>query len=145
MSEAFELDPRLLKDCDIVGDLPLCRILLMDDARFPWMILVPKRQGAREIWDLHHQDQIQLMREINQSARLFKLITHGCKINIGTLGNIVPQLHVHVVSRLPTDVAWPKPVWGYGSPLRYHPPCLRALTLRLQHALSGAMDLKVPQ
>ena len=113
----FELHPRLDQDCKIVGDFPLCRLLLMNDANYPWFILVPRREGIREIFELSHRDQDQLLRE---SSQLSKVLLHNFnaeKLNIAALGNIVPQLHIHHIARNRNDQAWPKPVWGH-SPSR---------------------------
>jgi diadenosine tetraphosphate (Ap4A) HIT family hydrolase len=109
---AFALDPQLARDTFLVGDLPLSRVLLMNDANFPWAIAVPRRAGVVEVFDLATADQMQLMAEAAQLGRLLKELTGCDKINIAAIGNVVPQLHVHVVARFRTDPAWPRPVWG---------------------------------
>jgi diadenosine tetraphosphate (Ap4A) HIT family hydrolase len=115
MSEAgFGLDPRLAADTRPVTSLPLCEVLLMDDARFAWLVLVPRRPGATEIADLTEADQAALWREVNRAAAALRAIAPCDKLNIGALGNIVRQLHVHVVARREGDAAWPGPVWGSG-------------------------------
>ena len=108
----FELHPRLSQDTWPVGDLPLCRLLLMNDASYPWFILVPRRSGIREIFELAHSDQQQLLKESSQLAEVLSRIFKADKLNIATLGNLVPQLHVHHIVRYQHDQAWPKPVWG---------------------------------
>jgi diadenosine tetraphosphate (Ap4A) HIT family hydrolase len=108
----FELDLQLQQDCRPVGRFPLCHVLLMLDANYPWFILVPARSGVTEIFELEPSDQLQLARE---SASLAGAIARGFdahKINIAALGNVVPQLHIHHIVRYRDDPAWPAPVWG---------------------------------
>jgi diadenosine tetraphosphate (Ap4A) HIT family hydrolase len=116
---AFALDPRLAADTCHVVALALCDVLLMDDARFPWLILVPRRTGVAEIAELAEADQTQLWREVNQAAAALRAVTPCDKLNLGALGNIVRQLHVHVVVRREGDAAWPGPVWGSGAARRH--------------------------
>lgn len=108
----FELHPRLAADTFPVGALPLCRVLLMNDSNWPWCVLVPERSGIREIHALPAEDQRLLMQEISGVSAAMETAFGADKINIGALGNIVPQLHVHVIARFETDPAWPAPVWG---------------------------------
>ncbi len=108
----FELHPRLAADCLVIGDLPLSRLLLMNDRQYPWCILVPRRVGAREIYLLTEADQQQLWRESAQLSAAIMELFMGEKLNIGALGNLVPQLHVHHIVRHAADAAWPGPVWG---------------------------------
>ena len=115
----FHLHERLSRDTYALGDWKLCRVLLMNDARFPWLILVPRRAKATEIFDLSDADQRQLLRETSHAAAVLKSLTSARKINIGALGNLVPQLHVHVVARKTQDAAWPGPVWGSGAAKPY--------------------------
>lgn len=129
----FELDPRLAADAAFVADWHLCRVLLMDDARFPWLVLVPRRAHLVELDDVHHCDQALLMRELHAAVDLLREIGPCDKLNIGMLGNIVRQLHVHVVARREGDAAWPGPVWGSGVPLRYEPAARGALIQRLSN------------
>jgi len=110
---AFALDPRLTADTVEVGDLALCRVLLMDDARFPWLILVPRRPDVSEITDLSEADAADLWREIRIATRVMQALSKPDKVNVGALGNVVAQLHVHVVGRFLSDPAWPGPVWGF--------------------------------
>ena len=116
----FSLDARLARDTRFLLDAPLCRVGLMDDARFPWLILVPCVPNVREWTDLSSIQQMQLQVEINAAARaLQKAFPHGEKLNIAALGNVVPQLHIHVILRHAGDAAWPKPVWGAGERKAY--------------------------
>lgn len=108
----FELDPRLARDTFPVGDFPLCSLLLMNDASYPWFILVPRRAGVREIYQLEQHDQQQLLKESSQLAKALHRLFQADKLNIAALGNLVPQLHLHHVVRYQHDPAWPKPVWG---------------------------------
>ncbi|WP_395770551.1 HIT domain-containing protein [Arenimonas sp.] len=111
----FRLDGRLEADTHFLLDAPLCRIGLMDDSRFPWLILVPRVPNVREWPDLSTPDQLQLQAEINAAARaLQQAFPHGQKLNIAALGNVVPQLHIHVILRHDGDAAWPAPVWNSG-------------------------------
>jgi diadenosine tetraphosphate (Ap4A) HIT family hydrolase len=115
----FALDDRLACDAFAIGDLTLCRVLLMNDARWPWLILVPRRKGLVELIDLELADQTQLMGEAGRAARFLKSRAKADKINLGALGNIVHQLHLHVVARTIGDPAWPGPVWGHGAARPY--------------------------
>jgi diadenosine tetraphosphate (Ap4A) HIT family hydrolase len=112
MSLPFDLHPRLAADCVVVADLPLCRLLLMDDANYPWCILVPRRVGMREIHELAEADQVVLLREVARLSAAMQSLFAADKMNVAALGNVVPQLHVHVIARRVGDAAWPRPVWG---------------------------------
>ena len=127
----FALDPRLAADTLPVGDLPLCRVLLMRDARFPWLILVPRRPDLREFIDLPADARAILMEEIAAASRALQAETGAEKLNVGALGNVVAQLHVHVVARFAADAAWPGPVWGSGAATLYPEGAADALTERL--------------
>lgn len=109
----FTLDPRLAADTAEVGDLTLSRVLLMDDARFPWLILVPRRPAVAEVTDLSEADADTLWREIRLAVGVIQALSSPDKVNVGALGNVVAQLHVHVVGRFRSDPAWPGPVWGF--------------------------------
>ena len=109
----FVLHPRLAADTAVVADWPLCRVLLMNDARYRWLILVPRRPDAVELFDLDAADRAALTEEVARASQTLKTITAATKINVGALGNLVPQLHVHIVARNPGDPAWPGPVWGH--------------------------------
>ncbi|WP_434154475.1 HIT domain-containing protein [Pseudomonas sp. JZ134] len=108
----FDLDERLGADTVEVSDLPLCKLLLMKDANYPWLILVPRRSNISEVFELSLEDQMQLMKESSYVAQRLKDYTQAAKINVATLGNIVKQLHIHIVARFEEDLAWPGPVWG---------------------------------
>ncbi len=112
MTAAFSLDSRLAADTVQVADLPLSAVRLMNDATYPWLILVPRREGAVEIVDLNPQDRVQLMEEIATVSGVLRAMTVCDKLNVAALGNMVPQLHVHVIGRFAGDPAWPGPVWG---------------------------------
>jgi diadenosine tetraphosphate (Ap4A) HIT family hydrolase len=116
---SFELDDRLARDTFVVGDWPLTRVLLMNDARWPWLILAPRREGMVELMDLELADQARLMEEAARAARFLKSHVRADKINVAALGNIVGQLHLHVVARVVGDPAWPGPVWGHGAATPY--------------------------
>ncbi|MWJ28658.1 HIT domain-containing protein [Halomonas sp. ZH2S] len=133
----LELDERLQADTFPVTELPLCRVLLMDDVRFPWIILVPRRPAVREVFELCEEDQRQLWREATAIGEVMKADCHGDKLNIATLGNVVEQLHVHVVIRRKDDAAWPAPVWGQGSAEPYGKNGLAAMRDHLLAQIEG--------
>ncbi len=115
----FELDERLQRDTFALGDFPLCRLLLMNDARYPWFILVPRKNHIQEIFDLSGADRPQLCQETTALAQNLYLALAADKMNVANLGNLVPQLHVHVIARYRSDPAWPAPVWGKLPPQPY--------------------------
>ena len=127
MPNGFELDPRLASSTLALGDLMLCRLRLVDDSRFPWIMLVPRRQGLREFTDLSTTERTIVMEEIATVSRALQEVCAAEKLNVGALGNMVPQLHVHVVARFEADAAWPGPVWGNGKPVRYEPASAEAM------------------
>lgn len=110
----FTLHDRLKQDTFPVAQLTLCDVLLMDDKRFPWLILVPREEDIREITDLGQPERLLLMEEIAEASKLLQHLTHAHKMNVAALGNMVPQLHIHVIARFAEDAAWPNPVWGSG-------------------------------
>jgi len=124
----WSLNPQLAKDTVEVGDLLLARVLLMNDANFPWLLLVPRRPNVSEVFDLDEIEQGQLVSEITLLARVLKDVTTCDKLNIATIGNVVPQLHVHIVARRRDDAAWPQPVWGT-LPARPYEPAERDLLI----------------
>ena len=130
----FTLDPRLAADTFPVAALPLCDVLLMNDARYPWLILVPRRAGLVEIADLVAEERARLGHEVDQACAALRAVAPSEKLNIGALGNIVRQLHVHVVGRCAGDDAWLGPVWGHGRAVAYEETVARARigALRLQ-------------
>lgn len=117
----MELDERLGQDSQLVAELPLCQLRLMNDARFPWLLLIPRREGASEIFDLIEADQQQLWHEASLVGKMLRTLSQADKINVASLGNVVAQLHVHVVARRRDDAAWPGPVWGHGEWQPYAP------------------------
>ncbi|HJU09090.1 MAG TPA: HIT family protein [Rhodanobacteraceae bacterium] len=131
---SFVLDPRLAADTIFIADWALSRVLLMDDARFPWLILVPRHADLIELDDLSFDDQMRLLREVGRAMTLLRSFATCDKFNIGALGNIVRQLHVHVVARRQDDAAWPGPVWGTGAADRYETPARDSLLDRLRAA-----------
>jgi diadenosine tetraphosphate (Ap4A) HIT family hydrolase len=132
----FQLHPTLADDTIEVARWPLCRVLLMNDSRYPWLILVPARAAMKEIHDLDAADQSLLMSEIDRASRVLSDLFTPDKINVGALGNIVQQLHIHVVARFETDDSWPGPVWGAHQPLPNEPAVLEILAERIKPALS---------
>jgi diadenosine tetraphosphate (Ap4A) HIT family hydrolase len=116
---AFTLDPRLEADSAFVAQLALCELRLMNDYRFPWLLLVPRRVGMSEIAELDDADQQLLWSEVNRAAAALRACVPCDKLNLGALGNIVRQLHLHVVARREGDAAWPGPVWGSGAAQPY--------------------------
>lgn len=133
---SFVLDSRLAADTRHVASLPLCEVLLMNDARFPWLVLVPRRAGLVEVADLPDPDQAALWREVNRAAAALRANAACDKLNLGALGNIVRQLHVHVVARREGDAAWPGPVWGSGTAQPYTAEAAGGLVDRLRSALA---------
>ncbi len=115
----FELHPQLANDTIMVGDFPLCRLLLMNDVNYPWFILVPRREGIKEVFELDEADQRQLLQESSHLSETMHNIFQADKMNVAALGNMVPQLHIHHIARYKTDQAWPKPVWGMYEPRPY--------------------------
>jgi diadenosine tetraphosphate (Ap4A) HIT family hydrolase len=127
----FAVDPVILSLTHHVADWPLSRVFVYDDSRYGWGLLVPRRPGAIEMADLAHDDQVQLMAEIARLSGAVRAMAMGNglrveKLNVGNLGNLVPQLHVHVVGRRKGDPAWPGPVWGHSDPVRHDPAALAA-------------------
>ncbi|HZP20275.1 MAG TPA: HIT family protein [Bauldia sp.] len=116
---SFVLDPRLAADSHPVSALPLCELRLIDDARFPWLILVPRIPGVSEIIDLDEDRRSALFAEIVAVSGALRSATGCDKLNVAAIGNIVAQLHVHAVARFRGDAAWPRPVWGFGEKVAY--------------------------
>jgi diadenosine tetraphosphate (Ap4A) HIT family hydrolase len=116
---SFSLDDLLAADTFVIGDMGLSRVLLMNDARYPWLILAPRREGVVELTDLSQIDRAQLIEEAAEAAAFLMRYANAYKINVATLGNVVRQLHLHVVARSIGDAAWPGPVWGHGAARRY--------------------------
>lgn len=117
----WSLHPQLARDAINIGDLTLCRALVINDANYPWLLLVPRRHAMVELIDLGEVERAQLMTEIARVARALKDVTRCDKLNIAALGNVVPRLHVHIIARRHGDAAWPRPVWGAVPALSYDP------------------------
>ncbi len=117
----FELHHRLAEDAYEIGSLPLSRLLLMNDSRYPWFILVPARAGITEIHDLAGSDQNQLIKESVLVSRMMKHLFKADKMNVASLGNVVSQLHIHHIARYHNDEYWPAPIWGMGKTVPYEP------------------------
>ena len=132
---AFKLDPRLAADSIFIADGPLSQLRLMDDERFPWLVLVPRVAETDELIDLDDGSQQLLLAEIRNAGNLLRACAACDKLNIGALGNIVRQLHVHIVARIDNDAAWPGPVWGAGSRERYQPSSRDRQLQRLRDGL----------
>lgn len=135
MPDTFVLHAQLLADTVDVADLNLCALRLMNCVAVPWLILVPRRAAITEIIDLPAAEQTQLMAEIATASRLLRTVFNPRKINVAALGNVVPQLHVHVVARSESDAAWPKPVWGNLPMDTYAAAELTEMVSRLRAAL----------
>jgi len=131
----WSLHPQLDADAVTLGDLPLSRVLLVNDANYPWLLLVPRRANAREIIDLGEPDQARLMREIAGTSRALKAATTCDKLNVAAIGNLVPQLHVHIIARRHADPAWPRPVWGAVPRSTYEAAALEPLVAALRRAI----------
>jgi diadenosine tetraphosphate (Ap4A) HIT family hydrolase len=135
MTQEISLDPRLSSDSARIGRLALCEVRLQDDARFPWLVLVPQREGMSELFELAVADRAAAMEEIAQCAAALRAVTQCLKINVGALGNIVRQLHIHIVARNEGDAAWPGPVWGAGTRVPYSEMQKSELIERMRSAL----------
>ena len=132
----FTLDPRLSADSLQVADLPLSAVRLMRDANYPWLVLVPRRAGLAEIVDLDAGERTQLMTEVAFASEALRQAAPCDKLNVASLGNVVRQLHVHVIARRTGDAAWPKPIWGVAQPQRYAPGAAEALAAALAARLT---------
>lgn len=132
----FILDSRLEQDTLPIGDFPLCRLLLMNDAQYPWFILVPRREAVSELFQLDAADQQQLWGETTAFAEIVKDSFGADKMNVATLGNVVSQLHMHVIARSRDDAAWPAPVWGKHQPKPYTQDQAAAIRARLKTVLT---------
>ncbi|MDZ3837638.1 MAG: HIT family protein [Rhodospirillales bacterium] len=137
MTTTFSLDPRLAADTLPLGRFALSRLLLMNDATYPWLILVPERPGASELFDLDPADLARLAAETTLVAQMLKGLVVADKINVAALGNVVAQLHVHVIARFATDPAWPAPVWGRAPAKAYANAEARAMLARITAALDA--------
>lgn len=136
-SPGWHLHPQLADDTHPLAHWPLCDVLLMDDAHHPWLILVPRIEGATELTDLDPAQQATLTAEIDRACRALQASMKPHKLNVAALGNVVPQLHVHVIARYRDDIAWPRPVWGTATAQPYTPETLVDRVKTLRDALSA--------
>lgn len=135
----FELHPQLEADTVDLGASSLCRILLMNDQQFPWLILVPQVEQASEIYQLDKVQQTQLLAEISTVSKTLMQLFSGHKLNTAALGNMVPQLHIHLIVRYTTDLAWPNPVWGRKAASPYNDQQLEEISISLKNKLQHAL------
>ncbi|MFC4273055.1 HIT domain-containing protein [Sneathiella chungangensis] len=133
----FQLHPQLEKDSLPVCSLGLSRVLLANDARWPWIILVPERPGLVEITDLDDPDYARLMKEIRGATTAMQDLFAAHKMNVAALGNMVPQLHLHVIARTREDAAWPRPIWGVGEAVPYDAAAVTARIAQIRDRLEG--------
>lgn len=138
----FVLYERLAADCIVVGDWPLCRVLLMNDSNFPWLILVPRRANLREIYQLDAADRAQFLAESCALGETLMAQFTGDKLNVAALGNMVPQLHIHHIARKVGDAAWPAPVWGKVPAKPYSETDANTVLTALRAKLSGHWPLQ---
>lgn len=136
-AHGWHLHPQLADDTHPLAQFALCDVRLMDDANHPWLILVPRVENAVEVIDLDAAQQAQLMQEIDRASRALQAAVKPHKLNVAALGNMVPQLHVHVIARFHDDIAWPRPVWGMATAQPYSPELLVARVEALSAALSA--------
>ena len=135
--EDFHIHPQLQQDTYLIGRLPLCQVLMMDDRRFPWLVLVPTRMGARELTDLSAQEAAILMEETRLAMSVLAAVAEPDKLNVAALGNMVEQLHVHIIARFHSDAAWPNPVWVIGGEDHFPPHTAQILLDKLRDAFAG--------
>lgn len=134
----FTLHRQLEADTAFITDLPLSRALLINDSHYPWIVLVPRRANATEIYKLNHSDQTQLLSESAQICRVMEALFSPDKMNIAAIGNMVPQLHLHHVARFTSDIAWPAPVWGFAPSAAYDAKILESTVKRIREGLESA-------
>ena len=137
MSESFVLNDQLYRDTTLVADLSLCRCLLMNDARYPWLILVPRIDGLVEFHEVPRAHRVTLYDEIELASRALSRICDAHKLNVAALGNQVSQLHIHIIARQLDDPAWPGPVWGVGDAQPYVDETRISLLQNLNKLLTG--------
>jgi diadenosine tetraphosphate (Ap4A) HIT family hydrolase len=136
INELFELDARLKNDTVYLASWPLCEVLLMNDSQYPWAILVPRRAGVRELFELAEKDQKLYWAESMALSKLLMQAFAGHKLNVAALGNVVPQLHIHHVVRFEGDAAWPGPVWGKVPAKAYDADALQRIQLKMEGVLT---------
>ena len=132
----FSLDPQLKSDTHFIADLKISRLLLMNDSNYPWLILVPRKKDAVELIDLTFDEQIEVLREINLSAKMLQRHFSCHKINIAALGNVTRQLHIHIIARFKNDAAFPKPVWGFTPAKSYSEMAAMDLIKKIKFSLN---------
>ena len=132
---SFELNERLRADSQLVTNLGLCQLRLMEDSRWPWFVLIPQRPGIEEVFELTPLDQAMLTFETNLVGQALKKSTNATKINVGALGNIVRQLHVHVIARQENDANWPGPIWGFGARQAYDDTARQQLITKVMESI----------
>ena len=135
MTRGFELDHRLARDAHDITNLPLCNVRLMDNKHFPWLVLIPRVEGASEWIDLSREQQHQLSDEIAIVSHVLNALVTPDKLNVAALGNQVAQLHVHLIARYKSDAAWPKPIWG-----TVHEAYSEAESRKFIYELKSALD-----
>lgn len=131
----FILHERLQADTVFVTDWPLCRVLLLNDSTYPWLVLVPRRHGVSELHELDQDDRQTVIEEMAKASHRLQNHVKAHKMNVAALGNVVPQLHIHIVARFDTDPAWPRPVWGAVPAKPYEPADLDAHVTKLRKVL----------
>lgn len=136
----IKLHPQLEKDCFILGKFKLCSLLLLNDANYPWFILLPNREDITEIHQLSKTDQQQLMTESMFFSHCLEQVFRPDKLNIAALGNVVPQLHIHHIARFKTDACWPAPVWGAAKPIKYETEQLKLIKNQLFNWLNNNQE-----
>lgn len=130
------LDERIASSTTFIVELPLCNLYLQNESRFPWLVLVPRMDDVSELIDLSEEEQQQLTREIAIVSKLMQSMFKPDKLNVANLGNVVAQLHIHVVARYITDAAWPDPIWGkFSEPLKYSMAESETLVKKIQDQL----------
>ncbi len=131
----FELHPVLVKDCVVLGHLSFCQVLLSRDGRYPWLILVPQGEGFTDLDQLDEAQAAAVHADVRQASAALRQLFQPDKLNVAALGNMVPQLHIHVIARFRTDAAWPQPVWGIHPPMAYTEQELEQRAAALKQAL----------
>jgi diadenosine tetraphosphate (Ap4A) HIT family hydrolase len=132
--DLFTLDPRLESSSHLVADWPLCQVRLKDDTRFPWLLLIPRRRDLVELTEMAGDDYAALNTEILRACHLLQTVARPKKLNVATLGNVVAQMHIHVIGRFASDPAWPDAVWGHGNGPAYRPAERAAMIEQLRAA-----------
>jgi diadenosine tetraphosphate (Ap4A) HIT family hydrolase len=139
---SFTLHPQLAADTAHIGNLDVCRVLLMNNQHFHWLILVPMRENIRELHELDDGDYFKVMEEVRTVSKKLATHTKADKMNVAALGNVVPQLHIHIIARFMDDPAWPKPVWGNAEFLHYNETALRQKTSEIAGLLGTIRTIK---